>query len=123
MIAVVLCSGSRWNSSVSVTPMRSALEQLDELRLVLELGARGVAPGVARPAVLLPEQAGERRAVLVGEAPLLADAAVPELGQRFGHLDREPVQEQVVLVLVGREQFAARVRDADGPTVTTWNAA
>ena len=81
------------------------LEQLGDLRLVVEVGARGVAPRVARAAVLLAEQAGERRAVLVGEAPLLADAAVPQLGERFGHLDRQPVQQQVVLVLVGREQL------------------
>ena len=92
MIAEVLCSGSSWNSSVSFTPMRSQLEQLVELRLVVEVGAGGVAPRVARAAVLLAEQAGERRAVLVGEAPLLADAAVPQLGERLGHLDREAVR-------------------------------
>ena len=91
MIAEVLCSGSSWNSSVSFTPMLVQVEQLVELGLVLEVGARRVAPRVPRAAVLLAEQAGERRAVLVGEAPLLADAPVPELGERFGHLDREPV--------------------------------
>ena len=81
------------------------LEQLVELRLVVEVGARGVAPRVARPAVLLAEEPGERRAVLVGEAPLLADAAVPQLGERLGHLDRQAVQQQVVLVPVGGEQL------------------
>src|SRR5690348_13772214 len=40
------------------------LEQVHQHRLVLEVGARGVAPRVARAAVLLPEQAGEARAVL-----------------------------------------------------------
>ena len=123
MIAEVLCSGSSWNSSVSFTPMLSQLEQLVELGLVLEVGARGVAPRVARAAVLLAEQPGERRAVLVGEAPLLADAAVPQLGERLGHLDREPVGEQVLLVLVGGEQLALALAWPRSPTVTTWNAA
>ncbi len=99
------------------------LEQLGDLRLVVEVGARGVAPRVARAAVLLAEQPGERRAVLVGEAPLLADAAVPQLGERFGHLDREPVQQQVVLVLVGGEQLLLALDCAAVPIVTTWNAA
>ena len=122
MIADVLCSGSSWNSSVSVTPMRVELEQLVELGLVLEVGARRVAPRVARAAVLLAEQARERRAVLVGEAPLLADAAVPELGERLGHLDREAVAEEVVLVAVGGEQLALVHARPRAPIVTTWNA-
>ena len=105
MIAEVLCSGTRWNSSVSAHADAVDLEQFGELRLLLEVGAGGVAPRVPRPAVLLAEQAGERRAVLVGEAPLFADAAVPELGERLGHLDRQAVQQQVVLVLVRREQL------------------
>src|SRR5262245_9806337 len=42
------------------------VEELRHLRLVLEVGARRVAPRVARAAVLLAEEAGERRAVLVG---------------------------------------------------------
>ena len=99
------------------------LEQVVELRLVLEVGARGVAPRVPRPAVLLAEQAGDGGAVLVGEAPLLADAVVPQLGERFGHLDREPVAEQVLLVAVGGEQLALALRWRASPTVTTWNAA
>src|SRR5262245_31043794 len=86
------------------------VEELRHLGLVLEVGARRVAPRVARPAVLLTEEAGERRAVLVGEAPLLTDAAVPELGERLRHLDRQPVQEQVVLVLVRREQLLLALR-------------
>ena len=30
---------------------------------------------------------------------------MPQLGQRLGHLDRQPVQEQIVLVPVRREQL------------------
>src|SRR4051794_40129929 len=62
-------------------------EQLGDLLVVLQVGAGLVAPGVAAAPVLLAEQAGERGAVLVGEAQLLTDAAVPVLGQRLGHLD------------------------------------
>ena len=123
MIAEVLCSGSSWNSSVSVHADAVELEQLVELRLVLEVGARRVAPRVARPAVLLAEQAGERRAVLVGEAPLLADAAVPELGERLGHLDREPVAAAGTPGTGRRRTARARAREARSPMVTTWNAA
>ena len=106
MIAEVVCSGSSWNSSVSCTPMRWKPEQVVELRLVLEVGARRVAPRVARAAVLLAEEAGDRGAVLVGEAPLLTDPVVPQLGERFGHLHREPVAEQVLLVAILGEQLA-----------------
>src|SRR6185295_11788093 len=60
----------------------------------------------------------QRRAVLVREPPLLADAPVPQLGECFGHLDRETVQQEVVAVAVGGEQLAlARRReltDRDG---------
>ena len=106
MMALVLCSGSSWNSSVSFTPMRSQLEQLVELHLVVEVGARGVAPRVARAAVLLAEETGERRAVFVGETPLLADPPVPQLGERLGHLHREPVAQQVLRVAVLGEELA-----------------
>src|SRR5690242_12100386 len=80
-------------------------EQLEHLGVVLEVGARGVPPRVPATAVLLAEQAGERRAVLVGEAPLLPDPAVPVLRERLGHLDPEPVQVQVVLVPIVGEQL------------------
>ena len=106
MIAEVLCSGSSWNSSVSCTSMLVEAEQVVELGLVLEVGAGRVAPRVARAAVLLAEETGDRGAVLVGEAPLLTDAVVPQLGERFGHLHREPVAEQVLLVAVLGEQLA-----------------
>src|SRR5437899_10096142 len=52
-------------------------------------------PILARPAVLLAEQPREGRAVFVHEAPLLPDAPVPQLGERLGHLHRQPVREQV----------------------------
>src|SRR5579875_4112933 len=51
-----------------------ASEQFDGFGVVVEVGAGRVAPGVAAPAVLLAEQARQARPVLLGEAPLLADA-------------------------------------------------
>src|SRR5207244_13319470 len=55
-------------------------KQLEHLGVVLQVGAGGVAPRVPPAPVLLAEQAGERGAVLAGEAPLLPDAAVPVPG-------------------------------------------
>src|SRR5207248_11680631 len=57
------------------------LQELGDLGVVLEVGAGGIAPRVPSAAVLLAEQAGERGPVLGREAPLLADAVVPVLGQ------------------------------------------
>ena len=112
MIAEVVCSG--WYcqpvSSLTSMPRRSAPSSSGDGGVVLEVGAGRVAPRVAAAAVLLAEQAAERRAVLVGEAPLLADAVVPLLGQRLGHLDAEAVQQQVLLVLVVGEQLGGRPR-------------
>src|SRR4051794_38394367 len=72
------------------------VEQLHHLHVVLEVRAGGVAPRVAAASVLLAEEPGEVRPVLAGEAPLLADAAVPQLRERLGHLDTEAVEQQVV---------------------------
>ncbi len=49
--------------------------------------------------------------VLVGEAQLLADAAVPQLGEGLGHLDADAVEHQVVLVAVGLEQLGGALGD------------
>ena len=85
-------------------------EQAGHGGVVLQIGARRIAPRVAPAAVLLAEQAADGRAVLGGEAPLLADAVVPVLGQRLGHLHAEAVQHQVVLVAVLGEQGGRRLR-------------
>src|SRR6187399_3257408 len=79
-------------------------EQAGHGGVVLEVRTGRVAGGVAPTAVLLAEQPADARAVLVDEAPLGADPLVPVLGERFGHLDAESMQQQVALVLVGREQ-------------------
>ena len=93
------------------------LEELDHLGVVLEVGAGRVAPRVAPAPVLLAEEPGQGGAVLVGEAELLADPAVPVLGQGLGHLDPEPVQEEVVPVLVLGVALAGRSSETRAPMV------
>ena len=107
MSADVVCSGWYWNdvSSLHSTPMRSASSSSPIFTLSSRSGTRRVAERVAAAAVLLTEQPGDRRPVLVGEAPLLTDAAVPQLGERLGHLDAEAVHVEVVGVLVLGEQL------------------
>ena len=92
-----------------------AVEELPGLLVVLQVRAGRVAARVAAAAVLLAEQAVEVGAVLVGEAPLLADAVVPELGQGLGHLDAEAVEQQVVLVAVGGEELGGALADRGRP--------
>ncbi len=106
MIAEVVCSGlvlpAGLLADLDAEPVGA--EQRGDGGVVLEVGARRVAPRVAAAAVLLAEQPADRRAVLADEPPLLADPLVPVLGERLGHLDAEAVQQQVLLVLVGGEQ-------------------
>src|SRR5688500_6420347 len=52
------------------------LEQAEELLLVGEIGARGIAEGVAAAAVALVQHLVHRAGVLGGEAELAADAFV-----------------------------------------------
>src|SRR5438309_10421448 len=80
------------------------LEELGHLGVVLQVRAGGITPGVAAAAVLLAEEAGEGRAVFGREAPFLPYAPVPVLGQGLGHLDPEPVQQEVLLVAVLGEE-------------------
>ena len=97
MMASVVCSGCSWKPSLTVDADAVAAEELDHLGVVLEVRARRVAPRVAAPPVLLAEEADQGGPVLVGEAPLLADAVVPVLGQGLGHLDAEAVELEVVV--------------------------
>src|SRR5690606_4101778 len=106
---------------VAGDPDALGAEQLGHGLVVLEVRARRISPGVAAAAVALAEQPVESTAVgggrvgagwvLVRESPLLADAPVPVLGERLGHLHAEAVQEQIVLVLVRREQLGGALRD------------
>ena len=85
------------------------IEQVEDLLLVLEVRARGVAERVPRAAIALIEQLLDRRRVVSGDPELLADPLVPELRERLGHLDAEPVQVQVLLVAVVGEQLGGGV--------------
>ena len=49
---------------------------------------------------------------LAGDAELLADAPVPQLGEGLGHLDAQTVGEEVLLVLVGGVEPGRLVADA-----------
>src|SRR5580704_19268978 len=66
-------------------------QKLNNLGVIIEIGAGGIPPRIAAAPVLLAEQPGQRGPVLVGVAELLADAPVPVLGRRFGHLDAQAV--------------------------------
>src|ERR1043165_2248160 len=67
-------------------------EQLEELRLVFEVRAGGIAEAEARGLVALMKEPGEFFRVSVCDAEFLADALVPEFGERLGWLHREAVK-------------------------------
>src|SRR4051812_47741045 len=50
--------------------------------------------------------------LLGGETEFAADPLVDVFGEGFGHLDRDPVQIEVILVAVGGEPLARRFRGA-----------
>lgn len=81
------------------------VEQREEFFLVLQVGAGGVAEGVARAAVFLGEEAFDFGAVICGDAQFLSHALVPELGEGFGGFDGEAVEVEIVGVVVGLEEF------------------
>src|SRR5260370_1460446 len=64
-------------------------QQFPETLLIVQIGARGVAETVALAAILRGEAIMHRRSRRVGEAPLLAHAAMQPLGRPFGSLDRQ----------------------------------
>src|SRR4051794_31470127 len=93
----------------AVEPDAAAVEQLEHTDVVLEIGTGGIAPRVAAAAVLLAEEPGERGAVLIGEAPLLTDTAMPVLRQRLRHLHTEAVQVEILLVPIICKQLRRRL--------------
>ncbi len=111
-MAEVDCSGSSWSSSVRVMPISSALQQRQQLLLVGEVGAGGIAEGIAAAAIALRKHRVVVARLLGGEAQFAADALVDVFGEGLGHLDREAVQIEVILVAVVGEPFARRFRGA-----------
>ena len=96
---------------------RSGLQQVDDLHAVVEVGAGAVAERVAGTPVAQVEELLDVGRVLgrhgraLGEAQLLADPPVPELGERLGELHAEAVHLQVVAVGVLGEQLVRVVGD------------
>src|ERR1019366_4331157 len=83
---------------------------LDDLRSVFEVGARGIPEGVARSAIrLVLKHCLDVGAVLGTRPELLANAPMPELGQRLGQLHGQAVEFQIVAVGVLGEQRARRL--------------
>ena len=76
------------------------IEQFEELRLVGDVRARGVAKAVTRALVALMEKLCEFRSVAARNAEFLADAFVPEFGEGFGGFDLESMKKQVILIVV-----------------------
>src|SRR5690606_15737409 len=66
------------------------VEQLEQLHLILEVGAGGVAERVAAALDVVLEHAVER--LVAADAERGADAGVPVLRERLGALDRQAVQ-------------------------------
>ncbi len=93
------------------------LEQAEDLRLVLEVGAGGIAEGVTRAAIFLVEEIGDARRVFAGDAEQLARLLVDQLGQRLGGLHREAVQIEILCKVAGLEELcglaAGLVADGD----------
>src|SRR5690348_13320181 len=83
-------------------------QQCQELALVGEVGAGGVAKGVAAAAIALLQDRFGVAGLVGGEAQFAADALVDVFGEGLGHLDRKAVQVKVVLVAVVGEPFARR---------------
>src|SRR5690348_17195370 len=59
------------------------LEQLEQLGLVFQVGARWITERVARATVFLMEQVADFRRILTRDAQLLPHVLVMELGQRL----------------------------------------
>ena len=84
-IAPVDCSGTNWYPSVSVDADLRRGDDPHQGLVVLEVGARRVAPRVAASLIL-------------AEAQLAADALVDVLGGGLGHLRGEAVDAEHVVV-------------------------
>ena len=85
--ALTLASGSIIMPSVSCTPISSGLQQLPDALLVVQVRAGRIAEAVALAAIAGREALLHGHGRRIGEAPILADAAVQPLGAAFGGLD------------------------------------
>src|SRR5579875_1034687 len=76
----------------------AGVEQPDDLGPVLQVRAGGVAEGEPGAAITQLEEVLQVGRDVPADVQLGPDPGVPELGQRLGELDREPVQLDVVAV-------------------------
>src|ERR1051326_6948716 len=81
------------------------MQQREELGLVFEVGAGRVSEGVARAAVLLVEEVGDARGVVLGDAELFSDFLVHKFGEGFGGFNAESVAIEVAGEFAGVEEL------------------
>src|SRR5438270_856712 len=82
------------------------MQQLQQLLLVGEVRAGRVAEGIAAAAIALRQHLVVVARLFGGEAQFAADALVRVFGEGLGHLDREAVQIEVILIAVVGEPLA-----------------
>ena len=87
-------------------PIRSAPSSARIGAWSSRLRAGRIAERIAAAAIALRQHLLHVAGVLGGEAEFGADALVDVFGHRLGHLDRQPVQIEIVLVAVVREPVA-----------------
>ena len=109
MIAAVLCSGIELEGARELHPeLALGRQDLEELRVILEIGTRAIAPRVAFALT-------GRNTEIVTHLPM------HPLGDRLRGLDREAVHVERLGVLAGVLQRCETLV-ASSPTVTIWNA-
>lgn len=94
------------------------VEQSKQLGLVFEVGTSGIAEAIARTLVTLREEPLDLLRIFACDPQLFADPLVPQLRKRLGGFDAEPVEVQVVLVVIRRVE-RCRVLRGNLPIVTS----
>ena len=121
-MALTLASGSIIMPSVSCDADVFGPEQFADALLIVEIGAGGVAEAVALAAIVRGEALVHGDGGRVGEAPILADAAMEPLGAGFGGFDGqslERVRHEEARRLFSPPRSASRM---PAPAVTTNSA-
>ena len=120
--ALTLASGSIIMPSVSCTPISSGLQQLPDPLLIVQIRTRRIAEAVALAAILRREPLVHRHRRRIGEAPVLADAAMQPLGRAFRRLDRQRLDRVRLEKLARLLPLLRLARGCTSPAVTTNSA-
>ena len=88
------------------------VQERQDLALVGEVRAGGIAEGIAAAAIALLQQRLDVARLVGGEAQLGADALVGLFGHRLRHLHRKPVEIEIILIAVLAEPFARHLGGA-----------